>query len=115
MSRRVAASLVAILSSTVLLAFVIFTQQQAEERRLDAEVFARINAISIAASAGDLTIEEANAFWNRAGGEILNEMSRLQVPVVITDTLGNPLNYSHLPDDFPRTPEGGYDLSLIHI
>lgn len=113
MSRRVAASLVAILSSTVLLAFVIFTQQQAEERRLDAEVFARINAISIAASAGDLTIEEANAFWNRAGGEILNEMSRLQVPVVITDTLGNPLNYSHLPDDFPRTPEGGYDEEAL--
>ena len=113
MNRRVAALLVAVLSSTVLMAFVIFTQQQAEERRLDAEVFARINAISIAASAGDLTIEEANAFWNRAGGEILNEMSRLQVPVVITDTLGNPLNYSHLPDDFPRTPEGGYDQEAL--
>ena len=113
MNRRVAALLVAVLSSTVLMAFVIFTQQQAEERRLDAEVFARINAISIAASAGDLTVEEANAFWNRAGGEILNEMSRLQVPVVITDTLGNPLNYSHLPDDFPRTPEGGYDQEAL--
>ncbi len=113
MNRRVAALLVAVLSSSVLMAFVIFTQQQAEERRLDAEVFARINAISIAASAGDLTIEEANAFWNRAGGEILNEMSRLQVPVVITDTLGNPLNYSHLPDDFPRTPEGGYDQEAL--
>lgn len=113
MNRRVAALLVAVLSSMVLMAFVIFTQQQAEERRLDAEVFARINAISIAASAGDLTVEEANAFWNRAGGEILNEMSRLQVPVVITDTLGNPLNYSHLPNDFPRTLEGGYDQEAL--
>ncbi len=109
LSRRSAAFVIAILFAGVLISLVTFSRQQAEERRLDAEVFARLRAISIAATDGNLTVEEVNEFWNRASAEVLAHVGRLQIPVVITDANGNPTSSSHLPDDFPRAPDGSPD------
>ncbi len=113
MSRRASTLLVGVLSSGVLFSFIFVSQRQAEERRLDAEVFARLQALSTAAADGSYTIEEANDLWNRAAGEILGEVERLQIPVVITDSAGTPSSWSHLPDDFPRGPDGAYDLAVL--
>ena len=112
-TRRGAALLVAILSSGVLLSFVVFSRQQAEERRLDAAVFGRPRAISVAAAAGNLSVEEVNALWNGASAEVLAQVERLQIPVVVTDTLGNPTSWSHLPEDFPLGPDGKPDEQAL--
>ncbi|WP_425155357.1 sensor histidine kinase [Candidatus Palauibacter sp.] len=112
-TRRGAALLVAILSSGVLLSFVVFSRQQAEERRLDAAVFGRLRAISVAAAAGNLSVEEVNALWNGASAEVLAQVERLQIPVVVTDTLGNPTSWSHLPEDFPLGPDGKPDVQAL--
>ncbi|WP_419935378.1 sensor histidine kinase [Candidatus Palauibacter sp.] len=112
-TRRGAALLVAILSSGVLLSFVVFSRQQAEERRLDAAVFGRLRAISVAAAAGNLSVEEVNALWNGASAEVLAQVERLQIPVVVTDTLGNPTSWSHLPEDFPLGPDGKPDEQAL--
>ena len=105
-SRFGGALLVAVLSSGVLVASAIFSRQQAEERRLDAEVLVQLRAISIATAAGNLTVEEVNDLWNQASAQVLAQVARLQIPIVITDTLGNPTSRAHLPDDFPRGPDG---------
>ncbi|WP_423929970.1 ATP-binding protein [Candidatus Palauibacter sp.] len=112
-TRRGAALLVAILSSGVLLSFVVFSRQQAEERRLDAAVFGRLRAISVAAAAGNLSVEEVNELWNGASAEVLAQVERLQIPVVVSDTLGNPTSWAHLPDDFPRGPDGKPDEQAL--
>ena len=108
-SRIGGALLVAVLSSGVLVASTIFSRQQAEERRLDAEVLVQLRAISIATAAGNLTVEEVNDLWNRAAAQVLAQIQRLQIPVVITDTLGSPTSSAHLPDDFPLGPTGDPD------
>ncbi len=108
-SRIGGAFLVAVLSSGVLVGSAIFSRQQAEERRLDAEVLVQLRAISIATAAGNLTVEEVNRLWNRAAAQVLAQIQRLQIPVVITDTLGNPTSSAHLPDDFPHGPAGDPD------
>lgn len=113
LSRRAAALIVGVLSAGVLFSFIIFSQQQAEERRLDAEVFARLRAISTAAADGALTLEEANDLWNRAAAEVLAQNDRLDIPVIITDSEGNPSSWSDLPDDFPRGPDGEEDPAAI--
>lgn len=102
MNRRITALLVAILFASVLISFLIFTNQQAGVLRRDAEVFQQLNAINIAASNGELSLEEEVELWRGASGIVLLErVSRLQIPTVVTDTLGNPTSWSHLPDDLP--------------
>ncbi len=114
MNRRVAALLVAILFAGVLLSFIIFTQQQARELRRDADVFGRLNAINIAAASGQATLEEQADLWSQAGAEVLGEgIGRLQIPVVITDTLGNPTSWSFLPERFPTQPNGAPDPAAL--
>ena len=112
-TRRAGAFLVAILSAGVLLSFVVFSRQQAEERRLDAAVFGRLRAISVAAAAGNLSVEEQNDLWNAASAEVLDQVRRLQIPVIVSDTLGNPSSWAHLPDDFPRDPDGDPDEQAL--
>lgn len=112
-TRRAGALLVAILSAGVLISFVLFSRQQAEERRLDAAVFARLRAISIATAAGNLSVEEVNDLWNEASAEVQEQIRRLQIPVIVTDTLGNPSSWAHLPDDFPRGPDGVPDEQAL--
>ncbi|MDX1578857.1 MAG: HAMP domain-containing sensor histidine kinase, partial [Gemmatimonadota bacterium] len=114
MNRRVAAILVAILFSGVLLSFLVFTRQQAEELRRDARVFEQLSAINIAASAGGMTIEDQNELWSRAAGQVLSQgIARLQIPQVVTDTLGNPQSSAFLPDRIPVGPDGTPDDAAL--
>ena len=108
-NRRGGALLLAVLSTGVLVWSAIFARQQAEERRLDAAVLGQLTAISIAAAAGNLTAEEQNALWNQASQQVGAQVRRLRIPIVITDTLGNPSSSAHLPDDFPLVPTGDPD------
>lgn len=112
-TRRAGAFLVTILAAGVLLSFVVFSRQQAEERRRDAAVFGRLRAISVAVAAGNLSVEEVNDLWNEASAEVLEQVRRLQIPVVVSDTLGNPSSWAHLPDDFPRGPDGVPDEEAL--
>ena len=112
-TRRAGALLVAVLSAGLLISFVVFSRQQAEERRLDAEVFGRLRAIGVAAAAGNLSVEEVNDLWNEASAEVLEQVRRLQIPVIVSDTLGNPSSWAHLPDDFPRGPDGVPDEEAL--
>lgn len=103
MNRRITALLVAILFASVLISFLIFTHQQAAVLRRDAEILQQLNAINIAASSGDITLEEENELWRQAAGIVLQEgIGRLQIPVVVTDTLGNPTSWAYLPEDLPE-------------
>jgi len=98
-NRRVAALLVAILFTGVLVSFLIFTREQARIVRADAAVLERLYAISFAASEPTLTREDRDELWGRAGGTVLGELSRLQIPVIITDGEGNPSSWGYVPDE----------------
>ncbi len=111
--RRIATTLITLLAAAVLFSFVLLGSEQAEERRIDADVYARLRAISIAASDGSLTPRESNDLWNRASAEIINQLSRLEMPVVITDTLGNPTSWSHLPEDLPTDANGAPSVQAL--
>ncbi|MCG8468308.1 MAG: ATP-binding protein [Gemmatimonadetes bacterium] len=111
-SRRAAALGVGALFAGVLVSFLVFTQQQADEMRRDAEVIANLYALSVAASDAR-SLEERDEIWWDAAAELLGEISRLQIPVVITDTLGNPQNWSFLPDDIAQNPDGTENLEAI--
>jgi len=65
--------------------------------RADAAVFVQLNAVSIAASAAQ-TLEERDSLWSQAGGQVIGELRRLQIPVIITDTVGNPTSWAFVPD-----------------
>ncbi len=108
-NRRGGALLLAVLSTGVLVSSAIFWRQQAEERRLDAAVLGQLTAISTAAAAGNLTVEEQIQLWNQASQQVGAQVRRLRIPMVLTDTLGNPSSSAHLPEDFPRGPTGAPD------
>ncbi|MGH7540709.1 MAG: ATP-binding protein, partial [Gemmatimonadota bacterium] len=98
-TRRVGAFVVAVVFAAVLLSFLLYTQQQAEVIREDAEVLEQLYALLFPASlAAD---PEAQAqFTGQAMLRVLNELERLQIPVVVTDTAGNPTSQAYLPFEF---------------
>ncbi len=100
MSRRVVTLLVAVLFAAVLLSFLVFTQQQARVLREDAEVLEELYALQFSASLVDDPAEERR-LQGEAAGRVFAELERLRIPVVITDTLGNPINWAFLPFDEP--------------
>lgn len=99
MSRRVGAFVVAVVFAAVLLSFLVFTQQQAQVIREDARVLEELYAYLFpSAMAED---PEARAeFTGQAMLRVYTELERLQIPVVVTDTLGNPTSQAYLPFEF---------------
>ena len=87
---------VAVVLGGVLLSFLLYTQQVAEVLRRDAAVFGRLYALAFqAASALDPEVEER--LTDETQSMVIRELGRLQIPAVITDTLGVPSTWSHLP------------------
>ena len=97
MTRRVTALLVAVAFAAVLLAFLVFMRQQEQFVRRDAQVFERVNAIMWAISATD-DPEETRRMASDAQTQLFAELQRMRIPVVITDTLGVPTSFAHLPE-----------------
>ena len=99
MSRRVTALVVAVLTATVLVSFLIFTNWQARVLRRDALMFERLNAtLYPLTAASPETQEEQLDLIERALGLITGEIRRLQIPIVMTDTMGVPSSWAHLPE-----------------
>jgi signal transduction histidine kinase len=90
--------LVAVVFAAVLLSFLVFTQQQAAVLRRDAEVLTELYAQTFPASVTDDSEFQVQA-TARVQLRVLGELRRLQIPVVMTDALGNPLfeNLAFLP------------------
>jgi signal transduction histidine kinase len=88
--------LVAVVFAAVLLSFLVFTQQQAEVLRRDAEVLTELYAQTFPASVTDDSEFQIQA-TARAQLTVLTELRRLQIPVVTTDTLGNLVDQAYLP------------------
>lgn len=97
MSRRVTALLVALAFAAVLLAFLVFMRQQEQFVRRDAEVFERVNALMYAITVTD-DPEESRRLVGEAEAQLFAELQRMRIPVVITDTLGVPVNFAFLPE-----------------
>lgn len=110
MTRRVTALLVALAFAAVLLAFLVFMREQEQFVRRDALVFERVNALMYAITATD-DPEEQRRMVGDAQAQLFAELQRMRIPVVITDTLGVPLNFAFLParvagnDGMAETPE----------
>lgn len=96
MTRRVGALLVALVFAAVLLSFLVFTQQQAAVLRRDAEVLTELYAHTFRASGPQHSEIEQRASA-QALLTVLGELRRLQIPLVTTDTLGRPVDFSFLP------------------
>ena len=90
------ALLVAIVFAAVLLSFLVFTQQQAAVLRRDAEVLTELYAQTFPASVTDDSEFQIQA-TARVQLTVLTELRRLRIPVVTTDTLGNPVDLAFLP------------------
>jgi len=96
-SRRVTAFIVAALFAAVLLSFLLFMRRQAFDLRQDARVFEQLNALMYTLTA---TVDPDRQFdiMAEASGQLLGELQRLRIPLVITDTLGIPSSWAFLPD-----------------
>ena len=117
MNRRVTALIVAVLITGVLTSFIVFTRQQAQILRRDAQVFERVNAMMFSITANpdpDLTLRDS--VMAAVQGQLLAELQRMRIPVVTTDTLGNLGTWAFLPDRVAdaganaTTPEGRREI-----
>ena len=116
MNRRVTALIVAVLITGVLTSFIVFTRQQAGFLLRDARVFQQFNSLMYAVSA---TSEQArqDSLMGLAQGQMMGELRRMRIPVVTTDTLGNLIDWVHLPDrianagETATTPEGRAEIA----
>jgi len=107
-NRRVAAVVVAALFAAVLLSFVVFTRTQAFDLRRDAQVFQQLNALMF--SMTETTDPERQLdLVLRAYGQLFNELQRLRIPIVITDTVGKPSSWAFLPDRLLGYEPGSLD------
>jgi signal transduction histidine kinase len=97
---------IALAFAAVLVSFLVYTQQMANALRMDAAVFSRIYALTFqATSAPDP--QEQQRLTDEVLFEVLGEVNRLEIPVIVTDLEGNPTSVANLPfDAAPRDPEG---------
>ena len=106
MTRRVFPYAIAVAFAAVIVSFLVYTQQMANALRMDAAVFGRIYALTFQAT-GAQDPEEQQRLTDRVLFEVLGEMNRLEIPVVVTDADGNPTSVANLPFDADRRdPEG---------
>lgn len=118
MTRRVVTVAVAVLFAAVLLSFLVYTQQMAEVLRRDAAVFSRFYALTFQASAEADRVDAAR-LTDEALFNVLGELQRLRIPVVLTDTAGRPTSWAYLPfevdenepDDVERVREYARELN----
>ena len=106
MIRRLFPFAIAVTFAAVLVSFLVYTQQMANALRMDAAVFSRIYALTFqATSAPDP--QEQQRLTDEVLFEVLGEVNRLEIPVIVTDLEGNPTSVANLPfDAAPRDPEG---------
>ncbi|MFQ5679449.1 MAG: PAS domain-containing sensor histidine kinase [Gemmatimonadota bacterium] len=94
--RRAVAVGVVLVFAAVLISFLLYTRQMAGVVRRDGAVFVRLYALTFQASgARDRGQEER--LTDEALFSVLEEMERLQIPAVLTDTLGQPMDFARLP------------------
>ncbi len=106
MTRRFFPYAIAVAFAAVIVSFLVYTQQMANALRMDAAVFSRIYALTFQAT-GAQDPEEQQRLTDRVLFEVLGEMNRLEIPVVVTDADGNPTSVANLPFDADRRdPEG---------
>lgn len=106
MTRRLFPYAIAVAFAAVIVSFLVYTQQMANALRMDAAVFSRIYALTFQAT-GAQDPEEQQRLTDRVLFEVLGEMNRLEIPVVVTDAAGNPTSAANLPFDADRRdPEG---------
>lgn len=90
------AVVVAALFAAVLISFLVYTQQMAGVLRRDAAVFGRFYAFTFQA-AGAQGAEEEARLTDEMLFSVLEELSRLRIPAVLTDTAGIPQSMANLP------------------
>lgn len=98
MTRRVVTVAVAVLFAAVLISFLVYTQQMAEVLRRDAAVFGRFYALTFQAAAATERAEQER-LTDEALFQVLGELQRLRIPVVLTDSAGEPTSWAYLPFD----------------
>jgi signal transduction histidine kinase len=90
----------------VIVSFLVYTQQMARAIRMDATVFSRIYALTFQATSEPDTNEQQR-LTDEILFEVLGEVDRLAIPVVVTDLEGTPSSVANLPFDADlRDPEG---------
>ena len=106
MTRRILPYTIAVAFAAVIVSFLVYTQQMARAIRMDATVFSRIYALTFqATSAPDP--KEQQRLTDEILFEVLGEVDRLAIPVVVTDLAGTPSSVANLPFDADlRDPEG---------
>ena len=106
MTRRILPYAIAVAFAAVIVSFLVYTQQMARAIRMDATVFSRIYALTFqATSAPDP--KEQQRLTDEILFEVLGEVDRLAIPVVVTDLEGTPSSVANLPFDADlRDPEG---------
>ena len=106
MTRRFFPYGIAAAFAAVIVSFLVYTQQMANALRTDAAVFSRIYALTFQATGLEDPLEQQQ-LTDRVLFEVLGEMNRLEIPVVITDLEGNPTSVANLPFEANRRdPEG---------
>jgi hypothetical protein len=95
-TRRFFPYAIAVAFAAVIVSFLVYTQQMANALRMDAAVFSRIYALTFQAT-GAQDPEEQQRLTDRVLFEVLGEMNRLEIPVVVTDADGNPTSVANLP------------------
>lgn len=101
---------VAVVFAAVLVSFLVYTQQMAAVLRRDAAVFGRFYALTFQA-AGAQSPEEEERLTDEMLFSVLEEMGRLRIPAVLTDTTGVPQTMSNLP--FEVDQEDPEDLRRV--
>lgn len=108
--RKLVAVGVAAVFAAVLISFLIYTQQMAAVIRRDAAVFSRLYALTFQASGAQDPAEEER-LTDEMLFAVLEELERLRIPAVLTDTLGLPKSMAHLP--FEADPTDPDDLRRV--
>ena len=101
MTRRFFPYAIAGAFAAVIVSFLVYTQQMANALRKDAAVFGRIYALTFQATGADDPVEQQE-LTDRVLFEVLGEMNRLEIPVVVTDLEGTPTSVANLPFDADR-------------
>jgi len=105
-TRRILPYAIAVAFAAVIVSFLVYTQQMARAIRMDATVFSRIYALTFQATSAPDT-KEQQRLTDEILFEVLGEVDRLAIPVVVTDLEGTPSSVANLPFDADlRDPEG---------
>jgi len=105
-TRRLLPYAIAVAFAAVIVSFLVYTQQMASAIRMDATVFSRIYALTFQATSAPDT-QEQQRLTDEILFEVLGEVDRLAIPVVVTDLEGTPSSVANLPFDADlRDPEG---------